>query len=258
LERVVEGPEGPDGDGDGGEGDGAENDAMQVDEALQESPFGDNDDDRINDNDDSHEKEIESLDGLDGSGALKSGLKNEGEAVKDEKTEEKTGNNVKDDASLRTTTNNTAVRAMKLATRRGKKGGVGSVAPTFSVVQPGVSSSTSSTLSGQMQVQADCRSWTSVMDSFAVSAAHPTDGGSGGQASGSGGVGNVQAKDVLEENGRLRAYWFDAFEKEGVVYVFAKVCLSTSIYLFIYSFLFRWFLILWGWMGGFTRFFIRV
>jgi hypothetical protein len=39
-------------------------------------------------------------------------------------------------------------------------------------------------------------------------------------------LGNDAGHDFLEENGSLRMFWFDAFEKDGKVYVFGKVKLN--------------------------------
>ncbi|KAJ3136539.1 DNA polymerase alpha catalytic subunit, partial [Physocladia obscura] len=71
---------------------------------------------------------------------------------------------------------------------------------------------------------AGCTSWMSVMDKLAVgdsaaAAANPIEANISGSSTNNG-------KDYFEEDGkRLYAFWFDAFEMAGVVYLFAKFCL---------------------------------
>jgi DNA polymerase alpha subunit A len=64
---------------------------------------------------------------------------------------------------------------------------------------------------------AGCKSWTSVADEFAVAEA-PASQPSFPQSSSQSGD-----NDFLESDGSLLAYWFDAFEKDGTIFLFAKV-----------------------------------
>ncbi|KAJ3026454.1 UNVERIFIED_CONTAM: DNA-directed DNA polymerase alpha catalytic subunit pol1 [Siphonaria sp. JEL0065] len=78
---------------------------------------------------------------------------------------------------------------------------------------------------------AGCASWTSVMDSLAVGDSN-TPAAVGNSSLGVAGntisAMNMSEKDYFEEDGRLFAYWFDAYEKDGVVYLFAKVLNKTE------------------------------
>ncbi|KAI8620567.1 DNA polymerase family B-domain-containing protein [Chytriomyces sp. MP71] len=70
---------------------------------------------------------------------------------------------------------------------------------------------------------AGCASWTSVMDSLAVGDAATAVSGGTPPVMGAG-----NEKDYFEEDGSLLCYWFDAFEKDGVVYVFGKALNRTE------------------------------
>ncbi|KAJ3350429.1 DNA-directed DNA polymerase alpha catalytic subunit pol1 [Entophlyctis luteolus] len=66
-----------------------------------------------------------------------------------------------------------------------------------------------------------CVSWTSVVDSFAFGNASPAEPAIGS-------AGTSSAKEFFEEDGKLNMFWFDAYEKDGLVYLFGKVWNKTS------------------------------
>ncbi|KAI9346208.1 hypothetical protein BDR26DRAFT_956003, partial [Obelidium mucronatum] len=78
------------------------------------------------------------------------------------------------------------------------------------------------TSAGNSEV-AGCASWTSVMDSLAVGDSTAVGNSSAAVAGNTISSSVVSGQDYFEEDGSLLAYWFDAFEKDGIVYLFAKV-----------------------------------
>ncbi|KAJ3061739.1 DNA polymerase alpha catalytic subunit, partial [Podochytrium sp. JEL0797] len=94
--------------------------------------------------------------------------------------------------------------------------------PRFEPVQT-PSNASASTSAATAAVAAGCKSWTSVMDSMAVGDTNAAASQGGVGVAGSGGVATGGEKDYFEEDGRVFAYWFDAYEKDGIVYLFAKV-----------------------------------
>ncbi|KAJ3412036.1 DNA-directed DNA polymerase alpha catalytic subunit pol1 [Chytridiales sp. JEL 0842] len=63
---------------------------------------------------------------------------------------------------------------------------------------------------------AGCKSWTSVADEFAVVEAAPSQAAPMSSS-------QYVNQDFFEPDGTLLAYWFDAFEKDGTIYMFCKV-----------------------------------
>ncbi|TPX76601.1 DNA-directed DNA polymerase [Chytriomyces confervae] len=100
--------------------------------------------------------------------------------------------------------------------------------PKFATQAPAVAS-TSAGPKNETVTPAGYTSWTSVMDSLAVGDTTATQqNGAGAGTSSSMLSGSANEADYFEEDGSLFAYWFDAYEKDGIVYVFAKVFNKTD------------------------------
>ncbi|KND02063.1 DNA polymerase (pol2) [Spizellomyces punctatus DAOM BR117] len=102
------------------------------------------------------------------------------------------------------------VQVKPLQTKTGKRTAAASFVPKFERVDAKAEPTVVSA-----PTRSNCQGWMSMKDSIAVQGVESSQPGPGPTA--------VRPADVLEEDGSLRMYWLDAFEKDGVVYLFGKV-----------------------------------